>query len=108
LLFLSQRLIFFFGPERHHSGLTIPSSFYQDDFQKELDESAGFFDDMHLGDWQKLKKRIRATLIAALTVRPPDLKNGTKPIGSQHLLVSTSGASADGATVASGYVILTK
>jgi len=45
-------------------------------------------------------------LIAALTARPPDPNNGIKPIGSQHSLVSTSGASADGVTVANGCATL--
>lgn len=61
LLFLWQRLIFIVRPEHHHSGLTIPTSIDQDDFRKALDESAGFFDDMHQGDWQRLKERMRAT-----------------------------------------------
>jgi len=39
-------------------------------------------------------------------VRRPGPNNGIKPIGSRHLLVSTSGASAGGVTVASGCAIL--
>lgn len=74
LLFLWQRLIFTVGPERHHSGLTIPTTIDQDDFQKVLVESAGFFDDMHQGDWQRLKERMRAT---------PDCGTDCAPAGPQ-------------------------
>jgi hypothetical protein len=74
LLFLWQRLIFIVGPERHHSGLTIPTRIDQDDFRKAWDESAGFFDDMHQGDWQKLKERMRAT---------PDCGTDCAPAGPQ-------------------------